>query len=318
AVVGHDLGERHAVTGRLAQGLIEQDRAGNVLTQPWGGQQHLPVGAAVLLRALDADAVETLLDGGVGLVDRDDALARGDHGLGGFGKLFDAHSWTSCRERWETREYSPRVSVPPAGPRSAARDAARVDRHLRSRLVADIDARTVDRRRADDSVTLALGDATATLLVAPAGRDQRVDIDLAVLAQRFGRERVAALEPERRHRIGGAGHIDAGPGLELPVAERIRTSLRERTPVAGYRLDVAGGAVPAAEQAEIGRRAVVVDGVAHRQAHVVAAIGELGRVAERGIGGELDPLRCDLVLTGDAYIFACVCGSDPETQGNGR
>src|SRR5690606_19025232 len=194
AVVGHDLGERHAVTGRLAQGL--------------------PVGATVLLRALDADAVETLLDGGVGLVDRDDALARGDHGLGGFGKLFDAHSWTSCRERWETREYSPRVSVPPAGPRSAARAAARVDRHLRSRLVADIDARTVDRRRADDSVTLALGDATAALLVAPAGRDQRVDIDLAVLAQRFGRERVAALEPERRHRIGGAGHIDAGPGLE--------------------------------------------------------------------------------------------------------
>ena len=40
-----------------------------------------------------------------GLVDRDDALARGDHGLGGFGKLFDAHG-TSCRSGWEARHYS--------------------------------------------------------------------------------------------------------------------------------------------------------------------------------------------------------------------
>src|SRR5690606_20575352 len=58
---------------------------------------------------LDADAVETLLDGRVRLVDRDDALARGDHGLGGFGKLFDAHGF--LRVAWG----SPQVYPAPAG-----------------------------------------------------------------------------------------------------------------------------------------------------------------------------------------------------------
>src|SRR3546814_4905311 len=91
AVVGHVFRERHAVLRRLADGLVEQDRAADVLRQVGRVQQQLAVGAAVLLVVLDPDAVEALGDGAGGFVDGDDALARRDHGQGGFGKLFDTH-----------------------------------------------------------------------------------------------------------------------------------------------------------------------------------------------------------------------------------
>src|SRR5690606_13335972 len=91
AGIGHHLGEGHAVAGGLADGLVIEDGAGDVVAQTRGGQQHFPVGAAVLLGALDADGLETLLDGVGGLIDGDDALARGHHGLGGLGELVDAH-----------------------------------------------------------------------------------------------------------------------------------------------------------------------------------------------------------------------------------
>src|SRR5690606_17936142 len=52
---------------------------------------HLPVGAPGFLGALDADGLEALPDGVGGLIDGDDALARGHHGLGGFGELVDTH-----------------------------------------------------------------------------------------------------------------------------------------------------------------------------------------------------------------------------------
>ena len=48
----------------------------DVLAQLRRGQQHLAIGATVLLGVGDADAVEALGDGVVGFVDRDDALAR--------------------------------------------------------------------------------------------------------------------------------------------------------------------------------------------------------------------------------------------------
>ncbi|MNF10721.1 hypothetical protein D3C80_2117550 [compost metagenome] len=62
-----------------------------MLVQLRRGQQHFAVGATVLFGVFQADAGEALADGAGGFVDRDDALARGDHGLGGFGQLFDAH-----------------------------------------------------------------------------------------------------------------------------------------------------------------------------------------------------------------------------------
>ena len=55
--------ERDAGLGRLADGLVEQDRAGQVLVGVQRGQQQLAVGAAVLFGVLDADAGEALVRG---------------------------------------------------------------------------------------------------------------------------------------------------------------------------------------------------------------------------------------------------------------
>src|SRR5690606_3767059 len=90
----------------LADGLVEQDRAADVFRQVGRGQEQLAVGAAVLFAVLDADAGKALGDGARGLVDRDDALARGDHGEGGFGKLFNAHTW-GLRAGGRAGQYSP-------------------------------------------------------------------------------------------------------------------------------------------------------------------------------------------------------------------
>jgi hypothetical protein len=57
----------------------------------------------MLLGVLDAHAGKALGDGAGGFVDGDDALARGDHGLGGLGKLFDAHVCV-LRGRWGKAE----------------------------------------------------------------------------------------------------------------------------------------------------------------------------------------------------------------------
>ncbi|CEE78298.1 hypothetical protein XAC2852_710026 [Xanthomonas citri pv. citri] len=91
AVGGHVLGERHAILGLLTDGLVEQDGAGDVVAQLGRGQQQFAIGATVLFDVLDADAGKTLGDRAGRFVDGDDALTRGDHRLGGFGKLFDAH-----------------------------------------------------------------------------------------------------------------------------------------------------------------------------------------------------------------------------------
>src|SRR5690606_12189613 len=120
----HHPGEGHAVLARLAQGLVEQDRAGDVLAQAGRGQQHLAVGAAVLLGVLHAHAGEALGDGAGGFVDGDDALARRDHGAGGVGELFDAHGhpqsgWTADYRRYRKgfgRQMTPSPSASPSEP----------------------------------------------------------------------------------------------------------------------------------------------------------------------------------------------------------
>src|SRR5690606_25584605 len=93
AVVRHVAGEGDSVLRLLADGLVEQDRAADVLVQARGRQQQLAVGAAVLLGVLDADAGEALGDGAGGFVDGGDALAGRNHGQGGFGRRLDAHVW---------------------------------------------------------------------------------------------------------------------------------------------------------------------------------------------------------------------------------
>src|SRR5690606_41434947 len=110
--------ERHAVAGLLADGLVAQDRAADVLVELRRGQEQLAVRPAVLLGVLDADAGEALGDRAGGLVDGDDALARGDHGNGGFGKLFDAHSLDSGTVGGAA-QYSPSARAGPwPGPRA--------------------------------------------------------------------------------------------------------------------------------------------------------------------------------------------------------
>ena len=77
-----DLGQRRAVLGLLADGLVVEDHAGDVILHGLGGaEQHLAVVAAAVGGALGLDRVEALLDGAGALVGGQDALARGHHGL---------------------------------------------------------------------------------------------------------------------------------------------------------------------------------------------------------------------------------------------
>lgn len=81
-LVGQELGERDLLLGGLADGLIEDDAAGDVVAQVLGGEEQLAVSATVLLGVLDADRGEALADGAVGLVRGEDALAAARDGLG--------------------------------------------------------------------------------------------------------------------------------------------------------------------------------------------------------------------------------------------
>ena len=84
----HQFGQRRAVRHFLAQRLIEQDRPRDMLTQALGGQHHRAIGQPVFFGVVDADCIEALLDRAHRLVDRQNALARGHHGLGNRYQLF--------------------------------------------------------------------------------------------------------------------------------------------------------------------------------------------------------------------------------------
>ena len=62
ALRGQHLGERRPVVGRLADRLVVEDHAADGVLHPGRREQELPVEASVLLRRLDADRVEALLD----------------------------------------------------------------------------------------------------------------------------------------------------------------------------------------------------------------------------------------------------------------
>ncbi len=84
-----ELGQRRAVLGLLADGLVVEDDAGDVALHRLGrAEQHLAIGAAVVLGVLGLDAVEALGDGAGALVGGQDALARRHHGLR---HLFECH-----------------------------------------------------------------------------------------------------------------------------------------------------------------------------------------------------------------------------------
>ena len=88
ARIGEQLDERRAVCGGLPQRLIEEDDAGDAVAQcivrP---EEQLAIIAPLLLRRLDADTIETLLDCAGTFVGRQDPLALGPDGLRHLHKL---------------------------------------------------------------------------------------------------------------------------------------------------------------------------------------------------------------------------------------
>src|SRR5262249_51125339 len=74
------LRERRPVGGRLANGLVEEDHAADVVLRALGREKQVAVGAPAFLRRLGADRVEPLLDRAVALVGGEDPLAVGDDG----------------------------------------------------------------------------------------------------------------------------------------------------------------------------------------------------------------------------------------------
>src|SRR5205085_2264199 len=85
------LRKRRAVSGRLANGLVEQDHAADELFGALRREEHVAVRATVLLRRIDADRVEPLLDRRVGLVGCEDSLAFGDERLRGGMQIVVGH-----------------------------------------------------------------------------------------------------------------------------------------------------------------------------------------------------------------------------------
>src|SRR6266849_9282867 len=69
------LRERGDVRRGLADRLVEQNHAADVVGGALGGEQQLAVGAPGLFGRLDTDRVEPLLDRAVALVGGEDALA---------------------------------------------------------------------------------------------------------------------------------------------------------------------------------------------------------------------------------------------------
>ena len=72
------LRERRPVGGALADRLVEEDDAADVLLGARRREEQVAVGAPVLLGRLDADRVEALLDRAVALVGGEDPLPLGD------------------------------------------------------------------------------------------------------------------------------------------------------------------------------------------------------------------------------------------------
>src|SRR3954467_3664413 len=115
--------KRRPVRRRLADRLVEEDHAADVLLDPLRGEEEVAVGAAVLLGRLDPDRVEALLDRPVALVGGEDALALGDDRGGGLVELLQIHflllrPFASARlcPRLAAWRGDAAAVAPPAGP----------------------------------------------------------------------------------------------------------------------------------------------------------------------------------------------------------
>src|SRR5262249_53165519 len=88
------LRERRPVVSALADRLVEEDDAADVLRHARRREEHVAVRAPVVLGVLDPDRVEALLDRARALVGGEDALAFGDERLGGLVQLVVAHAYS--------------------------------------------------------------------------------------------------------------------------------------------------------------------------------------------------------------------------------
>ena len=85
------LRERRSVERALADRLVEEDDAADVLLGAGRREEQVAVRAPGLLGRLEADRVESLLDRAVALVRREDPLALGDERPGGLVQLVVRH-----------------------------------------------------------------------------------------------------------------------------------------------------------------------------------------------------------------------------------
>src|SRR3954469_20136205 len=97
ALRGKQLRERRPVVGLLADRLVVEDDAADVLLGARRREEEVPVGATVLLGRLDTDRVEALLDGAGDLVGGEDPLPLGDEGCGGLVQLGVRHGISLSR-----------------------------------------------------------------------------------------------------------------------------------------------------------------------------------------------------------------------------
>ena len=98
------LRERHAVLARLADGLVVEDDAGDVVAQAGRREQHLPVVPALVLGGLDLDRLEALLDRPRALVRGQDALPGGHERVRGRFQRFLRHH--QLLPRFSGKKYS--------------------------------------------------------------------------------------------------------------------------------------------------------------------------------------------------------------------
>ena len=100
--LGEIHGKRRAVRRALAQGLVEQDHAADVVCRAGRREEHLPVAAAVFLCRFGRDRVEPLLDRRRAFVRRKDAPARRNHCASHGVQLPATHQDLHWRCRWIT------------------------------------------------------------------------------------------------------------------------------------------------------------------------------------------------------------------------
>ena len=123
------LRERRAVRGALADRLVEEDHAADVVLGPGGGEEHVAIRAPALLGRLDVDRVEALLDRAVALVGGQDSLARSDQRSGDRLELVLGHVRLLPRNRLE--DIFPQEHETSSMPRLRGGAAAAVPRSFR-------------------------------------------------------------------------------------------------------------------------------------------------------------------------------------------